>query len=748
MTGGRPPDEVFALVDAALRLPAEERAPWIEAADASPAAKDEALAVLAGVSLGFTAPGDHEQAAAPTLAGASIGDFRIVRPIGSGAGGLVYEAEQRMPVRLVALKVLRASGNRAGERVAAEAQALDAVRHPGIATVHAAGTVPSADGTGFAWIAMELVEDARNAVERAGELNGDPSAVALMLLGFADAVAAAHRAGILHRDIKPANLLVDRWGRTKVVDFGIAIAAPAGAPAAGTPAWMAPECAAGGKATPRSDVWSLGQVVRACADAAGLPRSDPLRALASMAGSADPSRRYEDAGAMRDDLERLVEGRPAHCLRRRPFARAAAVVRRRPRATAMAAGGAAAVLLSAVAAVGYRSIADASMLLDMNRMLAMHDQIAQLLDRTPPEGVEGIARVVEDRARLAMGDMAQGPDSVFLGFSSMVRLGMLDRGCALAHEGLRRLRDAGASDAALRWLAVSAAMCDAAGEGADGEELARLAELADALSARSRADDLLLGCYADTMGAASGDSRLRDVARRLDERFNPDPGASAYGTALALVAMGHESAGRLSTARLRSLRDGIERWAAWPLRDQNCGMYATRLVEAIDSMAERGDGDSVDDVVPLLRRVAAIKGDSSFGIVCEAWIARSEYALGRFASAAATLDALARTRGAEGVDPVHLLAWLPLRAEIALSSRDPAAEIDRLLAAVDAVPALGSNDPGLVRVLRAWRLGDAERAGDEFRSWSGRPGAEDTAARRRLREAVSRLVSGVAAPER
>ncbi|NBP51790.1 MAG: hypothetical protein EBU70_11570, partial [Actinobacteria bacterium] len=230
-----------------------------------------------------------------------------------------------------------------------------------------------------------------------------------------------------------------------------------------------------------------------------------------------------------------------------------------------------------------------------------------------------------------------------------------------------------------------------------------------------------------------------------DDGFNPDPGASAFGTALALVAMGHDSAGRLDPRKLRSLRAGIERWAAWPLRDQNCGMYATRLVEAIDSMARRGDGDSFDDAVPMLRRIAAMKGDTSFAIVCELWIARTEYSLGRFAPAADTLDALARMPGAEGVDPRHLHAWLPLRAAIALSSGDPATEADRLLAAVDAVPGLGEHDPGLVRMLRAWRRRDAKGAAEELAAWSRRPGADDTPARRRLKDAVSRVVAGAEA---
>ena len=257
--GGRA-DTVFGLLDAALRLPPADREAWIRSAAVDDGVRDEALAMLAVVSAEQSAPGSRDDGPAPTLMDAQLGDFRVIRPIGSGAGGVVYEAEQRLPRRRVALKVLRATGSDAGERAAAEAQSLAMFRHPGIASVIAAGTAPVPGGSVAAWIAMELIEGARTVVDHCAGTR-DRREVAHPLIAMADAIGAAHRAGVLHRDVKPANLLVGADGVAKVVDFGVASAAGMAAEPAGTPRWMAPECAAGGPASTRSDVWSLGRVL-------------------------------------------------------------------------------------------------------------------------------------------------------------------------------------------------------------------------------------------------------------------------------------------------------------------------------------------------------------------------------------------------------------------------------------------------------------------------------------------------------
>src|SRR5262249_45820139 len=193
------------------------------------------------------APGAAVTAALPPR----IGRYRILRLLGEGGMGVVYEAEQDNPRRVVALKVIRPGLVAPGllKRFTQEAQILGRLHHPGIVPIYEAGVAE--DGQPF--FALELVRgEALDEYARRHAL--DPAARLGLLARVCDAVQHAHEHGIIHRDLKPGNILVDEAGRPKVLDFGVARAADPDLPMStghtrtgqlvGTLSYMSPEQAA------------------------------------------------------------------------------------------------------------------------------------------------------------------------------------------------------------------------------------------------------------------------------------------------------------------------------------------------------------------------------------------------------------------------------------------------------------------------------------------------------------------------
>ena len=271
----------------------------------------------------------------------TIGRFEILREIGRGAMGVVYEARDPVLDRTVALKVVRpsAEGEAARgyeERFLAEARIAAALHHPGIVVVHDVGRDPS---TGALFIALELLRG-ETLADLAARGPVEWPAVLRVVSQVARALHHAHLAGVVHRDVKPANVLLLPSGEAKVTDFGIARLESAAhrltttGEFIGTPLYTAPEQAKTEDVDGRADVFSLASVAytlltgRAAFMAPTIPGivhrvvyEDPdppsgfvrdlprdVERVLSRALAKSPADRYPSAEAFAEDVEDVLAG--------------------------------------------------------------------------------------------------------------------------------------------------------------------------------------------------------------------------------------------------------------------------------------------------------------------------------------------------------------------------------------------------------------------------------------------------------
>jgi eukaryotic-like serine/threonine-protein kinase len=278
-----------------------------------------------------------------------IGGYRIVRELGRGGMGVVYEAEQDNPRRTVALKVVTQGvmSREALARFDLEAHVLGRLQHPGIAQIFEAGKFER-DGESYPFFAMELIRG--EPIVAYAEKRGLAARARLELIAkVCDAVHHAHTRGVVHRDLKPGNILVDEQGQPKVLDFGVARATDSDiltttlrtdiGQLVGTVPYMSPEQASGdpNSIDTRSDVYSLGVVayqllsgrmpydieraavheaVRIVIEEDPLPLSTIVRALRgdveTIIGKAlekEVTRRYASAEAFASDIRAYLSNR-------------------------------------------------------------------------------------------------------------------------------------------------------------------------------------------------------------------------------------------------------------------------------------------------------------------------------------------------------------------------------------------------------------------------------------------------------
>jgi len=280
-----------------------------------------------------------------------IGQYKLLRKIGQGGMGTVYEARQENPRRAVALKLIRARSlsDELLRRFKQESAVLGRLQHPGIAQIYEAGMAHNGKGQSVPFFAMEFVKGQTLTEFAAARKLGTRERLDL-LAKVCDAVDHAHQKGVIHRDLKPANILVDESGQPKILDFGVARATDSDVQQCtmrtdigqliGTIPYMSPEQVGGdpNELDTRSDVYALGVIAyemlaermpydlrkKMIHDAARVIREDEPAKLSSInrtlrgdvetivvkALEKDKTRRYQSAESLASDIRRYLKDEP------------------------------------------------------------------------------------------------------------------------------------------------------------------------------------------------------------------------------------------------------------------------------------------------------------------------------------------------------------------------------------------------------------------------------------------------------
>ncbi|HLZ13395.1 MAG TPA: tetratricopeptide repeat protein [Candidatus Acidoferrum sp.] len=276
------------------------------------------------------------EAPAP-LVPAAVGRYRIVRVLGEGGMGVVYEAEQDSPRRRVALKVIRPGLASAQmlRRFDRESQALARLHHVGIAQIYEAGSAETSFGP-QPFFAMEFIQgEPLSQYADAHRLN---TRERLELMGkVCEAVEHAHQQGIIHRDLKPGNILVEESGQPKILDFGVARTTDSDALATrqtdlgqlvGTLSYMSPEQVLGDPSVldTRSDVYALGVILfELLARRLPYQLSNDIFEATRIIREDDPTRLSSIARTFRGDIDTIV-GKALEKEKARRYSSAAALL--------------------------------------------------------------------------------------------------------------------------------------------------------------------------------------------------------------------------------------------------------------------------------------------------------------------------------------------------------------------------------------------------------------------------------------
>ncbi|ACL66930.1 serine/threonine protein kinase with WD40 repeats [Anaeromyxobacter dehalogenans 2CP-1] len=363
---------------------------------------------------------DPSQLAAPLEAGMVVGRFELLREIGRGGFGLVFEARDRELGRLVAFKAMRPSRAEPAaleKPLREEAEAAARLNHPNVVTLHDFGIH---EGTPYLILELLRGETLQQRLKR-GRL--PPEEAVRIARDVASGLVHAHSRGVLHRDLKPGNVFLTEGGGVKLLDFGLARLLDRASLAGGTPAYMAPEQLRGEPGDARADVFSAGVVLwqmltgelpfpvvdgRSTVLDPGppprLPLEDAPPSLASLltaALSKAPTGRPQTALGLLDGLGGVEQAYAG-----RAVAQARAARLRRLRRTGTAAGGLVVLGLAAAAALAIRSGDRAERALRAARVAGTADGasdplvaallMAELPDDPPPRAVAIAQRLLSE----------------------------------------------------------------------------------------------------------------------------------------------------------------------------------------------------------------------------------------------------------------------------------------------------------------------------------------------------------------
>ena len=390
--------------------------------------------------------GDLEESSS----GSRIQDYELLNEVARGGMGIVYGARQRVPLRVVALKMIlpaHVGSSDALKRFRAETEAAASLEHEGILPIYAVG---EHDGAPF--YSMKFAEGGTLA-DRLGQYRRKPRAAAALVAALARAVHYAHERGILHRDLKPGNVLFDGAGKAYVSDFGLAkwLARKSNLTETfgilGTPFYMAPEQAVSSDlVTEAADIYSLGAILyhlltghppfsgdtpmEVLRHAAEQPVPQPrlanrgvppdLETICLKCLEKEPTWRYPSAAALADDLDRFCTGR-AICARRTGLLRRSGKwMRRNPTGALLAAA-----LIAFAAAVGW----------NIWKSELIHHPVTTGIAVLPFESLS------EQKENAALADGMQ--DDILTRLAKIADLKVISRTSVMEYRGKRNMRQIG-----------------------------------------------------------------------------------------------------------------------------------------------------------------------------------------------------------------------------------------------------------------------------------------------------------------